>query len=123
MVRRRGHSPKTHGVWLKDDGIQVPLISGRNEEDYEDVRRRADELGLVRLPAVMSTAADVELKFAAKMRREGIQKATIVINNVPCQGPRSCDTLLPLFLPPGAELVIYGTDGFKKAYVGKSDAE
>jgi hypothetical protein len=67
----------------------------------------------------MTTAADVELKFAMRMHREGIRHAEIILNNRPCEGPLSCDELLGRFLPDGASLTVYGPDNFKRTYPKK----
>ncbi len=117
----RGYSPKTRGIWVDDHGNEHDLISGRHDPEYLDAQRRAEELDLVREPHKMATAADVELKFAMKMRRLGIRHARIVLNNRPCPGELGCDELLPRFLPPGSELTVYGPDGFEKIYHGETE--
>ena len=43
------------------------------------------------------------------MVKKGITHATVTINNTPCQGPFSCDRLVPKILPPGTTLDVYGT--------------
>jgi len=119
VVRRmpiRAPGDKTRGIWIDDDGNEHDLISGEHEPDYQAAQRFAEKLGLVRGPHKLSTAADVELKFAMRMRREGIRHAEIVLNNRPCEGRLGCNRLLKLFLPDGASLTIHGPDGFKKTY-------
>ncbi|WP_112243907.1 DddA-like double-stranded DNA deaminase toxin [Kribbella monticola] len=113
-VRKPGD--KTRGVWRDKDGIEHDLISGRHEDDFHAAQRHAERLGLVRAPHGLSTAADVELKFAMRMRRENIKQAEIVINNYPCEGQLGCDELLDQFLPPGAILTVHGPAGFKQTY-------
>ncbi|WP_420359232.1 DddA-like double-stranded DNA deaminase toxin [Kribbella jejuensis] len=118
-VVSRGYSPKTRGIWVDDDGNEHDLISGRHDPQYQQAQRHAEKLGLVTEPHKLSTAADVELKFAMKMRREGIRRARIVLNNRPCPGALGCDELLPRFLPPGSQLTVYGPDGLRRSTTEK----
>ncbi|MGZ0152006.1 DddA-like double-stranded DNA deaminase toxin [Kribbella sp. WER1] len=120
-VVTRGYSPKTRGIWVDDHGNEHNLISGRHDPEYQEAQRYAERLGLVTEPHKLSTAADVELKFAMRMRREDIRRARIVLNNRPCPGELGCDELLPRFLPRGSELVVYGPDGFEKIYHGETE--
>lgn len=120
-VVTRSYSPKTRGIWVDDDGNEHELVSGRHDPEYQEAQRQAEKLELVREPHKLSTAADVELKFAMKMRRQGIQRARIVLNNRPCPGELGCDELLPRFLPPGSELTVYGPNGFEKIYHGETE--
>lgn len=116
-----GHRPKTTGAWQDDKGTPRRLISGQHDPEYEEALDHARKLDLVKEREILNTAADVELKFAMKMRREGIMKAVIAVNKQPCTGDLSCDTLLKRFLPPGAELIIYGPDGIGKPYIGEAE--
>jgi hypothetical protein len=113
-VRKAGD--KTRGIWIDDNGNDHDLLSGEHDSDYHAAQRFAERLGLVREPHKLSTAADVELKFAMRMRREGIRHAEIVLNNRPCEGRLGCNRLLKVFLPDGASLTVHGPDGFKKTY-------
>lgn len=88
-----------------------------------DAVQHAHRLGIVNEPYRLGTAADVELKFAMRMRREGIMRATIVINHVPCKGRFGCTELLPEFLPPGAQLTVHGADGFSAIYQGRDEPQ
>nr|WP_238355898.1 DddA-like double-stranded DNA deaminase toxin [Kribbella sandramycini] len=119
----RSYSPKTRGTWREDDGTEHDLISGRHDPEFGEAQRHAEQLGIVDPPSILSTAADVELKFAMRMRRDGIRNARIVLNNRPCPGDLGCNKLLPSFLPPGSQLTVYGPGGFKQTYYGKSDPE
>jgi nucleic acid/nucleotide deaminase of polymorphic system toxin len=119
----RSYSPKTRGIWMDDDGTEHDLISGRHDPEFEEAQRHAERLGLVDPPSILSTAADVELKFAMRMRRDGIRSARIVLNNRPCPGDLGCNKLLPSFLPPGSQLTVYGPSGFKHTYYGKTEPE
>jgi len=101
-VLGRGGGEKTRGTWVDADGKEHPLISGMHEPYFNKALEHAHQLGLVPRPRVLTTAADVELKFAMRMRHKQIRDADIVINNQdgPCPGRRGCDELLPVFLPP-----------------------
>jgi hypothetical protein len=66
----------------------------------------------------LTAAADVELKIAAEMRDTGITDATVVVNNEPCTGLASCDSLLGVVLPEGSTLTVHGPGRFKKVYKG-----
>ncbi|WP_352243197.1 DddA-like double-stranded DNA deaminase toxin [Lentzea sp. NBRC 105346] len=94
------------------------MVSG-----VDDDSRAADER-LRRLGLRMRAAktSDVEMKVAARMIRAGVQHATVLINNTPCRGRLSCDTLVPIMLPEGATLTVHGVneDGtlFRKRYTG-----
>lgn len=72
-------------------------------------------------PAKLAITSHVEVKFAIQMRERGLRDETIVINKPPCTGGAGCDDMLPYFLPDGATLTVYGPDGFKKTYRGRSD--
>jgi hypothetical protein len=119
----RGYSPKTRGIWHDDEGTDHDLVSGRHDPEFGDAQRHAERLGLVEPPYILSTAADVELKFAMRMRRDGIRRARIILNNRPCPGDLGCNKLLPSFLPPGSQLTVYGPDGFKHTYYGETDPQ
>lgn len=99
------------------------MISGEHEEWFRRANQRAWDIGLIRSPYKLGTAADVELKFAIRMRHQGLTKEAIVINREPCTGIYGCHELLPDFLPEGAELTVYGPDGLKRVYRGRSDDE
>ncbi|WP_370943919.1 DddA-like double-stranded DNA deaminase toxin [Amycolatopsis sp. cg5] len=105
---------KTHGRWFDVDGQTDELVSGR-DADAEQVDAVLRELGMRRR---LSVSADVELKLAVRMRKTGTRRCTVILNNSPCGGTWSCDRLLPVLLPEGYELTVYGIDGFKKVYKG-----
>jgi len=75
---------KTHGRWFTDaDAPDTPareLTSG-HDKWWETAEQHLLDLGL---PAAPVTAADVEIKIAVHMARNGIQHATLVLNNTPC---------------------------------------
>ncbi|ASR36616.1 hypothetical protein BAY61_18230 [Prauserella marina] len=110
-----GRGQKTHGRWWSTDVEAVPITSGVDARS-----KRVNDIllqqGCRYVP--VTTSADVELKVAAQMRDEGIMHASLVINNRPCRGPLGCDSLLPMVLPRGAVLTVYGEDGFERRYEG-----
>lgn len=51
------------------------------------------------------------------MRRGDLPADTVlVLNNVPCLGPMSCDKYLPQILPHGSRLAVYVVDGPETYY-------
>ncbi|MCE7000028.1 hypothetical protein LZG04_35215 [Saccharothrix sp. S26] len=109
---------KTHGRWIGPNGTAEPIVSGRDEH-----AKAADaRLKYMGLPGPSAKTGDVEIKLATRMVEEGIQHATVVINNVPCVGRFGCDTLVPILLPEGATLTVHGTnekgERFRKRYTG-----
>jgi hypothetical protein len=107
---------KTHGRWIGRGWAAQPITSG-----VDDDSRAADEhLRQLGIPVRPTKASDVEMKVAARMVRDGIRHATVLINNTPCRGRLSCDTLVPIMLPDGATLTVHGVneDGtlFRKRY-------
>ncbi|GAA1252957.1 hypothetical protein GCM10009676_44950 [Prauserella halophila] len=102
-----GTGDKTRGFWWTADGDDMTeIVSGRDEN-----ADRVDEwVAAQRFPmAPIARAGDVELKLAAHMVRNDIREASVAINNVPCIGPASCDTLAPVMLPKGSRLTVHGT--------------
>jgi len=63
-------------------------------------------------------ASDVEMKLAAHMRTKRIRSATLVVDNLPCEGPLGCDALVPVILPTGYTLTVHGPNGFVRVYKG-----
>lgn len=51
------------------------------------------------------------------MAREECVSMDILINNVPCEGPYGCDSLVPVILPAGYALTVYGPN-YKKTFRG-----
>ncbi|KAA2254314.1 hypothetical protein F0L68_30800 [Solihabitans fulvus] len=84
-----------------------PGASNRQREGGKSLQAELhlDRLGV---PGKPYTAADVETKLAAYMAQHGVKDVTVVINNVPCKGPLGCDTLVPILLPEGSTLTVYG---------------
>ena len=111
---RPGTGQKTHGRWIAPDGAVHAEASGRDENSAAAIRF-FEQSGAPRIP---SAVTDVEMKLVAHMRRHQITSATLVLNNIPCRGPLSCDTLVPVILPEGSTLTVHGPDGFTKTYRG-----
>ncbi|MEV7548159.1 DddA-like double-stranded DNA deaminase toxin [Amycolatopsis sp. NPDC089917] len=109
---------KTHGRWVGQDGKVHETVSGR-DDDAALAMKQLQAKGIPRKPLRTS---DVEMKLAARMADKGITEATVIINNVPCEGVLSCDTLVPILLPDGSALTVHGVkpDGtpFVKRYEG-----
>lgn len=110
-VRQQGDP--TNGVALIGED-QVKLRSGRDESMVADLH-----------PALASYVAmtdHVESHVAARMRRDRVREATLVINNEVCEGRFSCDRLLPDILPIGSRLTLYervgGVVRLRRVYSG-----
>ncbi|MBW4716990.1 hypothetical protein KZQ38_07430 [Saccharothrix sp. SC076] len=95
---------RTHGRWIGPDGQARPITSGKDARS--DLAER--QLAAKGLPSRTLRSGDVEMKLAADMAANGIKHATVVINHVPCKGRMNCDTLVPILLPEGATLTVYG---------------
>ena len=100
--------------WIDADGHEHAEVSGKDEK-YNQAIQLFKDMKARRIPI---RASDVEMKLAAHMRENGIRSATLVVNNVPCEGPLGCDALLPVILPNGYTLTVYGPDGFVREYQG-----
>lgn len=109
-----GAGQKTQGRWTDPDGRVHAEVSGKDEKYYDAVEL-SREMKARRIPI---RASDVEMKLAAHMRRRGIRSATLVVNNIPCEGPLGCDALVPVILPAGSVLTVYGPGGFVRVYRG-----
>lgn len=109
---------KTHGRWIGPDGTALPIVSGKDD----DSKAADEQLRRLGIPGRSMKTADVEMKLAAHMARNGIRHATVLINNVPCWGRFGCDTLVPVLLPEGATLTVHGVTPqgtrFRKRYTG-----
>jgi hypothetical protein len=94
------------------------MVSGR-DDDWRLADERLKRLGM---PFRSTKTSDVEMKLAARMAERGIRHATVVINWTPCKGPFGCDTLVPVLLPEGSTLTVYGVTAngtkFRKRYTG-----
>lgn len=106
---------KTRGIWIDSSGHENDLISGVDEYSA-DVDRFIEDRQIRIAPGADTLGSHVEIKFALRMRRQGLIDETIIINNRPCPGPYGCHRNLWKFLPEGARLTVYGPDNFKRTY-------
>jgi hypothetical protein len=97
---------KTEGI-LRAGSKEMPLHSGWDGP--------ASQLPKGTRGFDIVTRTHVEGHAAAVMRMEGLQEATLYINNPPCP---SCTKLLPRMLPKGAELTIYGPHDYMGVFRG-----
>jgi hypothetical protein len=110
-----GSGQKTHGRWVGPDGTDHPVVSGRDADStaaWEMLKRRG-----ITAWAEPIAVSHVEQKLAARMVREKITHATLVINNTPCGGVLGCDALLPVLLPAGYSLTVHGPN-YRKTFTG-----
>lgn len=63
----------------------------------------------------------VEAHAAQIMRVEGLDKATLTINQVPCGAANGCASMLPRMLPPGSQLRVLGPGGYDQVFKGLLD--
>jgi hypothetical protein len=107
---------KTHGRWFAPGTAGGELVSG-DGPDADAVARLLGEVPMPR-PGRPMSASHVELKLVAHMRANGIRRATIVINNVPCPGDFGCEILAGVLLPEGHSITVHGTGGYKRTFTG-----
>lgn len=63
----------------------------------------------------------VEAHVATLMRKGDLKQAELWINQLPCDGLRGCDRMLPRMLPEGAELTVHGPGDVVQIYKGRAD--
>lgn len=98
---------KTHGQWSADGADDAAaIVSGKKDDMYAATAAHLATLGMGNL----AIASHVETKLAVHMATAGLTNVTVTINNTPCAGPLGCDTMLPVVLPDGATLTVYGTN-------------
>jgi hypothetical protein len=108
---------KTSGIWVGEDGVERPLVSG--EHDWQQARGVLAELGIGPARGTLWVASHVEVKLAAALRTLSAMRVTLAVNNVPCdEGRWSCDRLLPRILKPGQTVTIHWPGG-QRTYRGK----
>lgn len=107
-------SGKAEGV-LRIGDEDLPLKSGYKGPSAELPKPRRGMHGNI--------LSHVEAHAAAAMRLQRVNRATLYINRIPCADakPPGCHLMLPRMLPEGAELTVYGPDGFKWVYRGIPD--
>jgi hypothetical protein len=118
-VRNESHR-KTSGYWIDDNGTEHgPLVSGRGD-GYREANEVLRALGIGPERGELWTAAHVEVKLAARLRRANAQHVTLAVNKKPCdEDVWSCDELLPQILKPDQQLTVYWPDGGKRTYRGR----
>jgi RHS repeat-associated protein len=67
------------------------------------------------------TKTHVEGHTAAIMRQLGLDEGMLFINRLPCGGAPGCGNMLPLMLPPGAQLRVVGPNGYNQIFIGLPD--
>ncbi|SHG23064.1 SCP1.201-like deaminase [Streptoalloteichus hindustanus] len=86
------------------------MVSGRDDDARYAAKLLADR-GVKRTPMAVD---HTETKIAARMVRDGIAEATVVINHQTCRGRPpfgyGCGDLLPVILPAGSRLTVWDYD-------------
>ncbi len=94
---------KTHGRVV---GSEEVVVSGEDEES-DEVWQRLVAAGVPEKFKPMSID-HVEMKVALRMVKRGTKNVELAINNKSCRGLWSCRALLPILLPVGFTLTVYG---------------
>jgi hypothetical protein len=115
-----GTGQKTHGRWIDPDGNVHAEVSGEDEKSEDAIWFFEEEIKSRRTPTVVT---DVETKLAVHMRKRHIRSAVLVINNIPCSGAMGCAEIVPVVLPPGYTMTVYGSDGVPREYKGGGTSE
>lgn len=111
-IRHQDDSP-TDGVLTSEDGAEIqPVTSGKAGPGHGAPGLRPP------WSQTISVTDHAEGHAAALLRRLGLTRVTLYVNNKPCPNRGGCDRLLPDILPEGTQLTVYGPDGFCKVYVG-----
>lgn len=114
-----GADRKTHGRTVGKGGKVEQVVSGELDPETRELDPRyvegvklARRLGLVPAKGKLTAAGDVELKWALQMRKDEVKRSHVAINNTdgPCEGSRSCDALLPVWLKEDSELTVHWQD-------------
>ncbi|MGQ0840552.1 DddA-like double-stranded DNA deaminase toxin [Actinokineospora sp.] len=87
-------------------GLRHPRLSGEDAES-DEVWQRLVAAGVPEKFKPMSID-HVEMKVALRMVKSGSRDVELAINNRPCRGLWSCRVLLPILLPEGYTLTVYG---------------
>ncbi|MCR3746113.1 DddA-like double-stranded DNA deaminase toxin [Lentzea californiensis] len=111
-----GSGQKTHGRWFTPGSEEArSVVSGEDAESAEVWHVLKDTQFPEKGPPI--TITHVETKLAVRMRRENIRHASVVINYTPCRMKWGCDNLLPVLLPEGYTLTVYGPN-YRKTFTG-----
>ncbi|MFC6094956.1 DddA-like double-stranded DNA deaminase toxin [Saccharothrix lopnurensis] len=113
---RPGTGQKTHGQLVTGDGPAETVVSG-TDTDTQAVHDALRDQGYP-LPGPPVVATHVEMKVAARMRREGITDATLVVNHIPRRLTWGGENLLGMVLPEGSRLTAHGTNGYHQTFTG-----
>jgi RHS repeat-associated protein len=115
----RNPGDKTRGI-LDIGSDLIELISGKNGPSSQ---MPANTPGM---RADMSIRTHVEAHAASIMRQQGIEEASLYLNNSPCPGVYGCAAQLPNMLPENSQLHVYVQEGdswgFYKTFVGLADS-
>lgn len=120
----------TSGSYVDEDGTEHVVQSGREPDgEHERIGEYVQAVGAVPRRSgggVPMVGEHVEAKVAWRMRqaahgaaRDKPMALELVINNDVCEGPMSCDTLLPVLLAPGQILTVHDLDG-RRTYRGRA---
>jgi hypothetical protein len=105
---------KTQGILHVGGEEELPLISGYDGPSAEIAGKG--------LPGFNGhVLSHVEAHAAALMRLEEISEASLEINRIPCLGANGCVANLPRMLPEGAQLNIWGPEGYFRTFIGLPD--
>jgi hypothetical protein len=126
---RLTHRKKTVGSAFDQDGqplIGQDIMSGGELEPGippTDTRLRRDG----KWHRLESARTHVEGKVAAKMRKDGQQRVSVIVTRPPCPGPDGCRVRLRQVLPAGATLTVYvanpdGTARYFDTFLGTGEA-
>ncbi|WP_439661619.1 DddA-like double-stranded DNA deaminase toxin [Lentzea sp. HUAS TT2] len=111
-----GSGQKTHGRWFTPGSMEArSVVSGEDDESAEVWRVLQETRFPEKGPPI--TITHVETKLAVRMRREDVKHASVVINYTPCRMKWGCDNLLPVLLPDGCTLTVYGPN-YRKTFTG-----
>jgi len=117
-TRRPGNSDPTTGIFVDSNRREQDFVSGRGDALEKSVLDLCKQKGWPPYDRTSHT----EIKVATHMRLNNFMHGTLYLNNEPCDLPgTNCRKLLPRFLPPGSQLVIYGPNGYEETFKGKSE--
>ncbi|MFF9301509.1 DddA-like double-stranded DNA deaminase toxin, partial [Streptomyces sp. NPDC014764] len=106
----------TEGVAATASGRVYRLKSGQKKEDaalIDIVNNRLRQAGYLKGTSTSARASDVEPKAAAVMIRDGLDEATLIINNPagPCKQPLGCHATLDAILGEKKKLTVHWPNG------------